>query len=105
MEFEGLTRLEDIVGRLLSQHAELKKQNEMLAAEVEEKKQELGRLHDKIVEMHGDKEEVHHRVSSILTKLEEWEQVKEGSAPAHQETAPGVAVDQESQKHLFNMGV
>ncbi len=105
MEFEGLTRLEDIVGRLLSQHAELKKQNEMLAAEVDEKKQELGRLHDKILEMHGDKEEVHHRVSSILTKLEEWEQVKEGSESVHQETAPEVPVDQESQKHLFNMGV
>lgn len=37
MEFEGLARLEDIISRLLSQHAELKKQNEMLAVEVDEK--------------------------------------------------------------------
>ncbi len=105
MEFEGLTRLEDIVGRLLTQYAELKQQNEMLAAEVEEKKQELGRLHDKVLDMHGDKEEVHQRVSSILTKLEAWEQVKEGSGAVVNESAPETPIAQESQNQLFNMGV
>lgn len=105
MEFEGLARLEDIVGRLLTQHAELKKQNDMLAAEVEEKKLELGRLHEKILEMHGDKEEVHHRVSSILTKLEEWELVKEESGSDNQETPQDTPATQEAQKQLFNMGV
>ncbi len=105
MEFEGLTRLEDIVGRLLSQYAALKTQNEMLVAEVDEKKQELGRLHDKILEMHGDKEEVHHRVSSILTKLEEWEIAKAGAGATAQEESPGSPTGQESQKKLFNMGV
>jgi uncharacterized coiled-coil DUF342 family protein len=105
MEFDGLTRLEDIVGRLLSQYAELKKQNDMLAAEVDEKKQELGRLHDQILEMHGEKEEVHHRVSSILTKLEEWEGGKDESGSFVEESATEPPADQEAQKHLFNMGV
>ncbi len=105
MEFEGLTRLEDIVGRLLAQYTELKKQNEMLVGEAAEKKQEIGRLHDKILEMHGDKEEVHHRVSSILTKLEEWEQIKDHAGASGQEPAPEGTAPQESQKHLFNMGV
>lgn len=105
MEFEGLSRLEDIVGRLLSQHAELKKQNEMLAVEVEEKKQELGRLHEKILEMHGDKEEVHHRVTSILTKLEEWELAKDDSAAGGQDAPQESSAAQDAQKQLFNMGV
>lgn len=102
MEFAGLTRLEDIVGRLLTQYAELNKENEMLAVEVAEKKQELGRLHDKILEMHGEKEDIHHRVSSILTKLDAWEQTKgdHDSAP-DQEAAP---LAEEAQKKLFNMG-
>ncbi|MEN8258264.1 MAG: cell division protein ZapB [Thermodesulfobacteriota bacterium] len=105
MEFEGLERLEDIIGRLLSQHAELKKQNEMLAAEVEEKKQELGRINEEIREMRGDKEEVHQRVSFILNKLEEWEQTKDDAEPAGNDPSQdNPATDQESQKQLFNMG-
>lgn len=102
MEFEGLSRLEDIVGRLLTQYAELNKKNEMLTVEVAEKKQELGRLHDKILEMHGEKEDVHHRVSSILTKLTEWEQAKEDDDPAPDQEVTSLA--EESQKKLFNMG-
>ncbi|MBU0681855.1 MAG: cell division protein ZapB [Proteobacteria bacterium] len=105
MEFEGLSRLEDIVGRLLSQYAELKVQNELLVAEVEEKKQELGRLHGKILEMHNDKDEIHHRVSSILTKLEEWELVKHEDGSAVEDSHPDAPVTQDAQKHLFNMGV
>jgi hypothetical protein len=102
MEFAGLTRLEDIVGRLLTQYAELNKKNEMLSVEVAEKKQELGRLHDKILEMHGEKEDVHHRVSSILTKLDAWEQAKgDDDLAPDQEAAP---LAEESQKKLFNMG-
>lgn len=105
MEFEGLTRLEDIVGRLLSQYTEYKQQNEMLAAEVAEKNQELLRLNDKISEMGKDKDEVHHRVSSILTKLDEWEQAGQGSDSVSQESTPGQSVSPDSQNKLFNMGV
>ena len=105
MEFDGLTRLEDIVGRLLSQYAELKEQNKMLAVEVEEKKQELDRLNEKIVEMSEDKEKVHVRVSSILTKLEEWESVKETSDVGTPEATPETQADPDAQKQLFNMGV
>lgn len=105
MEFEGLLRLEDIVGRLLTKYGELKKQNEMLTAEIDEKKQELARLQQEVAEMHGDKEEIHHRVSSILTKLEEWELVKHEGDPAVDEATPETPAGQESQKHLFNMGV
>lgn len=105
MEFEGLTRLEDIVGRLLSQYTECKKQNEMLAAEVAEKNQELLRLNDKILVMDKDKDEVHHRVSSILTKLDEWEQVSSASETVSQESTPVESVTQDSQNKLFNMGV
>ena len=105
MEFEGLERLEDMVGRLLSQHAELKKQNEMLAAEVEEKKHELGRLSDEIQEMKGDKEKIHQRVSSILNKLEAWEQPKEEAVNAEPEALQNNPVeDQKSPNQLFNMG-
>lgn len=105
MEFEGLSRLEDIVGRLLSQYAELKSENVMLAAEVEDKKQELGRLQEKVLEMNGHKEEVHHRVSSILTKLEEWEISKVDSEPLGEEEIQEVSAPQESQKQLFNTSV
>ena len=105
MEFEGLSRLEDIVGRLLSQYAELKSENDLLAAEVEDKKQELGRLQDKVLEMNGHKEEVHHRVSSILTKLEDWEISKVDSGSIGEEETQDVPTPQESQKQLFNMSV
>jgi chromosome segregation ATPase len=105
MEFEGLLRLEDIVGRLLTKYGELKKQNEMLTAEIDEKKQELVSLQQEVSEMRGDKEEIHHRVSSILTKLEEWELVKHEGSPAVDEATPETPAAQESQKHLFNMGV
>ena len=55
--------------------------------------------------MKGDKERVHQRVSSILNKLEEWEQPKENVVAAEQEAPQdSPAMDQESQKQLFNMG-
>ena len=109
MEREVLTRLEEIVGRLLSQYADLQKKNETLAAELESKQQELDHLQGKLQEMHGDKDEVHQRLSSILTKLEKWEQGAEAEAEAvdrdDEVGSPAEAADTEAPKQLFNMGV
>lgn len=107
MEIEGLTRLEEIVGRLLSQYADLQKKNETLTAELESKQQELDHLQGKLQEMHGDKDEVHQRLSSILTKLEKWEQGADTEAadPDDAPDSPAEAADAEVPKQLFNMGV
>lgn len=107
MEIEGLTRLEEIVGRLLSQYADLQKKNETLAAELESKQQELDHLQGKLQEMHGDKDEVHQRLSSILTKLEKWEEgaATEAADRGDEADNPAEETDAEAPKQLFNMGV
>lgn len=105
MEIEGLSRLEEIVSRLLSQYADLKKENEALSAELASKQQEFEQLQATVQEMHGDKDEVHQRLSSILAKLEQWEEAVD-TADQSAESAPAAETSQESdsQKQLFNMG-
>jgi regulator of replication initiation timing len=95
MEYEELSRLENIVEKLLSQFGSIKQEKEQLEAELERKELELAALREAAGQLKEEKNVIHGRVNSLISSLEKWERVQAGGPQAAD--LPQAAVQQDLQ--------
>lgn len=93
MEYEELSRLENIVESLLAQFGSLRQEKEELEAELERKKLELAELREAAAQLKEEKNVIHGRVNSLISSLEKWEKAQAGGPPPLE--SPQVAVQQD----------
>ena len=97
MNHEELSRLENIVEKLLSQFGTLKEEKQQLEAELDRKEQEIGQLKETAAQLKEEKNVIHGRVSSLITSLEKWEKAQTEGEPPAEEEAPQPAGQQNLQ--------
>ncbi len=101
MDFEpDVSKLEDVVTRLLDEYDVLKKKCEQLTLDLADSLVQVDELKEEKIALLNEKETVHGRVTTILDKLSDWEEglvaeVDGENADAHQDASSG---------QLFTMG-
>jgi predicted nuclease with TOPRIM domain len=78
MEYQELSRLENIVENLLSQFGSLRQEKEHLESELERKRLELAELREATAQLQEEKNVIHGRVNSLISSLEKWERAQAG---------------------------
>lgn len=68
-----LGRLEKIIEQLLTSFSELKKEKARLESRLQGKEQEIASLKEQLAKLEQDKDQVHLRVSRLITAIENWE--------------------------------
>lgn len=100
MEFEpDISKLENVVNRLLGEYELLKGKCEKLTINLAESKAEVEELKDEKMSLLQDKDTIHSQVSSILNKLTEWEDGLD-----HSDTGAKTPSSSDAGGQLFSMG-
>jgi predicted nuclease with TOPRIM domain len=72
---EDLVRLEQLVEKLIGSHNKLKKTNDEMAAQLEEKEQEIAELQEMVKNLQDDRSEMHGQVTGLIDRIGEWEKI------------------------------
>ncbi len=99
IESSELQRLESFVTRLIGEFAQVRKENERLQQELEEKNNAIVELNDRIKTQELEREEIGQRVGRIISQFESWEKdlVLEGELETEEEQVVQEIAEAETQ--------
>lgn len=96
-----LGRLEKIIEQLLASFTELKKEKTQLEKKLESQEGEIVALREQLKILERDKEQVCHRVSTLITTIEKWE--KENVEETGHVDVDDVAGDASTENQAANL--
>ena len=102
---EDLARFEQFVEKLIGSHNQLKKANNALMVQVQEKSQEIAELQEMVKSLQEDRNVMHNQVTGLIDRIGEWEKIfdQEGSGKnSDQEGGQAQNLSKESSS-LFNV--
>ena len=104
MEFEpDISKLENVVNRLLEEYDVVNKKCEQLTVDLAESSAQVEALKEENHSLLNDKNTVHSRVTSILEKLSHWEDGVAGDTIETDNATPDETV-KDTGGQLFSMG-
>lgn len=85
-ESSSILQLEAVVDKLIRDYQTLQQERDKLARDLAGRDEQIIALQEENAQLNSEKQDVHGRVSSLLGKLEEWEesqlQAKQSAEPA-----------------------
>ncbi len=100
MENTKLTKLEEVVDKLIEQSKGLKNDKKMLQATLQTREDEIKALETRVAELNDKQDKISERVDNLINSIEDWEKSSEPTPAEEPEGSEGGEA-QSSSSPLF----